>query len=157
MSEEVTAIQGQLSRTSSGIVTADSMLKQVEVREKKYGGCGPLSYFRCQFKTKPFLKEERLVFPLNDTQLFLPLSTIFPNLLRMMMLQLLWEIDSMNNSIFSSVQKHPKPWKSSQGVTVQRQANCRNNCLLLSRGRQSSEGMLGEHVLHLFQKGAGLL
>lgn len=29
-------------------------------------------------KIKPFPKEKRLVFPLNDTQLFLPLSTFFP-------------------------------------------------------------------------------
>lgn len=78
-----------------------------------------------------------------------------PNLLRMMMLQLLWEIGSVKNSRFSSVQKHPKPWKS-RGVSAQGQANCRNNCLLLSRGRQSTEGILGEHLLHLFQKSAGL-
>lgn len=157
MSEKVTAVQGQFSCTSSGIITAGSMLKwKWKLEEKSVEVVGHLNTSGVNFKTKPFLKEKRLLFPLNDTQLFLPLSAFFPSLLRMM-LQLLWTIDSMNNSICSSVQKHPKALKKQLGEWLLRQANCRNNCLLLSRGRQTTEGMLGEHLLHLFQKGACLL
>lgn len=62
MSEEVTAIQGQLSCTSSGIVTAHRLLKQVEVREKSMEVMGHFYTSGVNLKTKPFLKEERLVF-----------------------------------------------------------------------------------------------
>lgn len=86
MSEEVTAIQGQLSCTSSGIITAGSMLKlKWKLEKKSVEVVGHFYSSGVNLKTKPFLKEKRLVFPLNDTQLFLPLSTFFPNLLRMML------------------------------------------------------------------------
>lgn len=83
----------------------------------------------------------------------------FPNLLRMMMLQL-WATDSTNSSIFSSVQKHPKPWKSSQGSDCSETSKLQEHNMLklipvncaISRVR-----LLTHTSLHLYPQQAKLL
>lgn len=77
MSEEVPVIRGQLYFPRDHHCRQNGKT-EAEVREKSVELVGHFYTSGVNLKTKPILKEKRLVFPLNDTQLFLPLPTFLP-------------------------------------------------------------------------------